>query len=65
MVESMYKYFDSELSESHRDKLCICTLLDPRFKNYDMWSTRKYVQNAYYAQCAYSFVRRMTETEQD
>jgi len=32
MVESMYKYFDSDLSESHRAKLYICTLLDPRFK---------------------------------
>ena len=29
MVEIMYKYFDLELSESHRAKLCICTLLDP------------------------------------
>ena len=33
MVESLYKYFDSDLSESHRAKLYICTLLDPRFKN--------------------------------
>jgi hypothetical protein len=39
MVESMYKYFDSDLSESHRTKLYIYTLLDPR------WSTHKYVQN--------------------
>ena len=46
MVESMYKYFDSDLSESHRAKLYICTLLDPRFKNYKWWPTRKYVQNA-------------------
>ena len=43
MVESMYKYFDSDLSESHRVKLYISTLLDPRFKNYNMWPTRKYV----------------------
>ncbi len=35
MVKScLYKYFDSDLSESHRAKLYICTLLDPRFKNY-------------------------------
>ena len=46
MVESMYKYFDSDLSESHRAKLYICTLLDPRFKHYNWWPTRKYVQNA-------------------
>ena len=46
MVESMYKYFDADLSESHRAKLYIYTLLDPRFKNYKMWTTRKYVQNA-------------------
>ena len=45
MVESMYRYFDSNLSESHRAKLYICTLLDPRFKNYNMCPTRKYVQN--------------------
>ena len=36
MVESMDRYFDSNLSESHRPKLYICTLLDPRFKNYNM-----------------------------
>ena len=44
----MYKYFDVDLSESHHTKLYICThwtLLDPRFKNYKMWSTWKYVQN--------------------
>ncbi len=29
MVESMYKNFDTDLSESHRAKLYICTLLDP------------------------------------
>jgi hypothetical protein len=46
MVERLYKYFDSDLSESHRAKLYICTLLDPRFKNYKSWPTRKYVQNA-------------------
>ena len=46
MVESMYKYFDAGLSESHRAKLYICTLLDPRFKNYKWWPTRKYVENA-------------------
>ncbi len=32
MVEIIYKYFDLDLSESHRAKLYICTLLDPRFK---------------------------------
>jgi hypothetical protein len=41
MVESMYRYFDSNLSESHRAKLFICTLLDPRSNNYNMWQTRK------------------------
>ena len=46
MVESMYRYFDSNLSESHRAKLYICTLLDPRFKNHNMCPTRKYVQNS-------------------
>jgi hypothetical protein len=35
-VEIMYKYFDAGFSESHRAKLYICTLLDPRFKNYNM-----------------------------
>ena len=33
MVERIYKYFDVGFSESHRVKLYICTLLDPRFKN--------------------------------
>ncbi len=45
MVESMYQYFDSDLSESHQAKLYICTLLDPRFKNHNMWLTHKYVPN--------------------
>ena len=49
MVESMYEYFDAGLSESHRAKLYICTLLDPRFKNYNMWPTRKYVTIHTYA----------------
>ena len=39
MVESIYKYFDLDLSESHRAKLYIChvcgTLLDPRFKKFN------------------------------
>ncbi len=42
MVESMYKYFDSDFSESHGAKLYICTLLDPRFKNYNWWSRHKF-----------------------
>jgi hypothetical protein len=46
MVEIMYKYFDSDLSESHRAKLYICTLLDPRFKSYNWCPPRKYVENA-------------------
>ena len=46
MVESMYKYFDLDLSESHRAKLYICTLLDPRFKKFNFWPTRKYVNNS-------------------
>ena len=46
MVESIYKYFDLDLSESHRAKLYICTLLDPRFKKFNFWSTRKYVNNS-------------------
>ena len=50
MVESVYEYFDTALSESHRVKLYICTLLDPRFKTYNMWSTRKYVTIHTYAQ---------------
>ena len=35
MVESIYKYFDLDLSESHRAKLYICTLLDPRFQKFN------------------------------
>ena len=46
MVESIYKYFDLDLSESHRAKLYICTLLDPRFKKFNFWPTRKYVNNS-------------------
>jgi len=53
----MYKYFDSDLSESHRAKLYICTLLDPRFKHYNWWPTRKYVHNAPVMHSVYSFVR--------
>ena len=52
IVESMYKYFDLELSESHRAKLYICTLLDPRFKKFNMCPTRKYVEKSQqYTQC--------------
>ena len=36
MVESLYKYFDQDFSESHRGKLYIYTLLDPRLKNYNV-----------------------------
>lgn len=43
MVESIYRYFNTNLSESHRAKMYICTLRDPRLKSYKMWSTRKYV----------------------
>jgi hypothetical protein len=32
MVERIYKYFDLDFSESHRPKLYICTLLEPRAK---------------------------------
>jgi adenylosuccinate synthase len=46
MVESIYKYFDLDLSESHRAKLYICTLLDRRFKKVNYWSTHKYVNNS-------------------
>ena len=35
MVESIYKHFDLDLSESHRAKLYIFTLLDPRFKKFN------------------------------
>ena len=52
MVESIYKYFDLDLSESHRAKLYICTLLDPRFKKFNYWPTRKYVNNSpLYTEC--------------
>ncbi len=54
MVESLYKYFDSDLSESHLD---ICTLLDPRFKNYKWVNTQVRAECPCYAQCVYSFVR--------
>jgi hypothetical protein len=57
MVESMYEYFDAGLSESHRAKLYICTLLDPRFKNYNMWPTRKYVTIHTYAQSVCSVAK--------
>ena len=57
MVESMYKHFDTGLSESHRAKLYICTLLDPRFKNYNMWSTHKYVTIHTYAHRVCSVAR--------
>jgi hypothetical protein len=46
MVEIIYKYFDLDLSESHRAKLYICTLLDPRFKKFNFWPTCKYVNNS-------------------
>ncbi len=49
MVESIYKYFDPGLSESHRPKLYIWTYLDPRFKNYNIWPTHKYVTIHTYA----------------
>jgi hypothetical protein len=39
MVEIIYKYFDVDLSESHRVKLYIFTLLDPRFKKFNNKST--------------------------
>jgi hypothetical protein len=57
MVESMHKFFDTGLSESHRAKLYICTLLDPRFKNYNMWPTRKYVTIHTYAQSVCSVAK--------
>ncbi len=57
MVESMYEYFDAGLSESHRAKLYICTFLDPRFKNYNMWSTHKYVTIHTYAQSVCSVAK--------
>jgi hypothetical protein len=41
-----YKHFDLDLSESHRVKLYMCTLLDPRFKKFNMWTTLKYVENS-------------------
>jgi hypothetical protein len=47
MVENIYARFDTNLSESHRAKLYICTILDPRFKKYQMWPTRKSVKSEY------------------
>ena len=41
MVENIFARFDTNLSESHRAKLYICTILDPKFKSYQMWPTRK------------------------
>ncbi len=38
MVESIYKYFDLDLSESHRVKLYICTLLDPKVQEVQLLS---------------------------
>jgi hypothetical protein len=46
MVEIIYKYFDLDLSEFHRAKLYICTLWDPRFKKFNFWPTRKYVDDS-------------------
>ena len=46
MVENIYKYFDLDWSESHRSKLYICTLLDPRIRKFNMWSTHKYVEKS-------------------
>ena len=46
MVESIYKYFDVDLSKSHRAKWYICKLLDSRFKKFNYWPTRKYVNNS-------------------
>ena len=46
MVEIMYRYFDSNLSESHLVKLYNCTLLDTRFKNYNILPTRNYLQTS-------------------
>ncbi len=52
MVVGIYKYFDLNLSESHRAKLYICTVLDQRFKKFHMWPTRKYVENSQlYTEC--------------
>jgi hypothetical protein len=65
MVESMYKYFDADLSESHRAQLYIFTLLDPRFKNYNMCPTRKYVTIHTYAQRVCSVAKLNDRDEQD
>jgi hypothetical protein len=52
MVETIYKYFDLGLSESHRTKLYICTLLDPRFEKFNYWPIHKYFNNSQlYREC--------------
>jgi hypothetical protein len=50
MVERIYKYFDLDLSESHSAKFCICTLLDPRFKKFNMWPTLHVENSQLYTQ---------------
>ena len=47
MMKGIYRYFDMNLTESHRAKMYICTLLDPRFKSHKMWPTRKQVKIKY------------------
>jgi hypothetical protein len=55
MVESIYNYFDLDLLESHRAKLYICTLFDPRFKKFNFWPSTLTIHNC--AQSVYSCVR--------
>jgi hypothetical protein len=58
MVECIYKYFDLDLSESHRVTLHIFTLLDPMFKKFNMCQTRKYVFRSHSStQSGFSCVR--------
>ena len=62
MVEIMCRYFDSNLSESHRSKLYILKLLGPRFKNWNMCPTRKYVQTHSRSTTPVSSVRQIVHS---
>ena len=57
MVERTYKYFNLDLSESHRVKLYICTPLDPRFKKFNMCQHTSTLRSHSSTQSVHSCVR--------
>ena len=52
--ENIYARFDTNLSESHCAKLYICTILDLRFKSYQLWHTRKSAVTS--AKCEHQYI---------